>query len=187
MSSHLPARTCSVASSGCRDGTSSSRSGLMHSAFIPKTSRLKMGMHPAELIPRNIANFTRQLASIGRNVSVGARAVDHRSCLLQVDAVALPAAVQARARLQEERRGELVPQRQDRALQRAGDCRCVRALRHHGGAARARAVVFPDHRLCRTPARQSRRSDQDGLVCDDGDGAEELDRQERRRGDRRSR
>ena len=26
---------------------------------------LKMGMHPAELIPRNIANFTRQLTSIG--------------------------------------------------------------------------------------------------------------------------
>ena len=75
------------------------------------------------------------------------RAVDHRSALLQVDAVGLPAALQAGAGLQEEGGGQLVPVRQDGARQRAGHRRRVRALRHDGGAAVPGAVVLPHHRL----------------------------------------
>ena len=50
-------------------------------------------------------------------------------------------------------RGELVPVRQDRARQRAGDQRRLRTLRHAGRAAVPGAVVLPHHRLRRPAAR----------------------------------
>ncbi len=101
------------------------------------------------------------------------RAVHHRRVVLQVDAVAVPAALPARAGIQEAGRGELVPVRQDRAGQRAGGERRVRALRHAGGAAVPRTVVLPHHRLRRAVARQSRRP---RLVGEHQDGAAQLDR-----------
>ena len=51
----------------------------------------------------------------------------------------------------------MVPQGRHRAGQRAGDRRPVRALRHPGRGAPARAVVLPDHRLRRPAARRPRR------------------------------
>ena len=142
---------------------------------------LKVGIHPSELIPRNIDNFRRQLQRAGLMVDWTPRAVDHRSALLQVDAVGLPAALQAGAGLQEEGGRQLVPVRQDRARQRAGHRRRVRALRHAGGAALPRAVVLPHHRLRGAAARQPRPA---RLVGDHEDGAAELDRQVRGRRDR---
>ena len=65
---------------------------------------IKIGIHPAELIPRNIANFRRQLKPHRRDVRLAARAVHHRSGLLQVDPVALPAAATRRARRTRRRR-----------------------------------------------------------------------------------
>ena len=52
---------------------------------------LKMGIHPAELIPRNIANFTRQLRGMGGMYAMGAYwHRSHRSRLFpEVDAVDL--------------------------------------------------------------------------------------------------
>ena len=49
-------------------------------------------------------------------------------------------------------RGQLVSQRQDRARQRAGHQRPLRALRDRGRAADAGAVVLPDHRVRRPAA-----------------------------------
>ena len=60
----------------------------------------------------------------------------HPSVVLQVDAVGLPAAPRARPRVQEEGGSQLVPERQDRARERAGRERPVRALRRAGRAAR---------------------------------------------------
>src|SRR5205823_3334274 len=80
------------------------------------------------------------------------RAVDDGSRLLQVDAVAVSPAVQAGAGVQETRGRELVPARQDRACQRAGDQRRMRALWNQSRATVARAMVFPDYRLRRTSA-----------------------------------
>ena len=53
---------------------------------------LKLGMHPAELIPRNIANFTRQLTGIGGMFDWDHVLATTDPALLQVDPVDLPAA-----------------------------------------------------------------------------------------------
>ena len=52
--------------------------------------------------------------------------------------------------------GQLVPQRPDRARERAGRRRALRALRRRGRGAQARAVVLPDHRVRRRAARRPR-------------------------------
>ncbi len=84
-----------------------------------------------------------------RHVRLATRAEHHGSQVLQVDPVDLPPAPEGGEGLQEVGGGQLVPARQDRAGQRAGHQRPVRALRHGGGAADAGAVVLPDHRLRR--------------------------------------
>ena len=50
--------------------------------------------------------------------------------------------------------GQVVPERPDRARQRAGDRRPLRALRRRGRGAEPRAVVLPHHRLRRPAARR---------------------------------
>ena len=115
---------------------------------------LKIGTHPADLIPKNIDNFRRQLKRAGLMV-------DWRHELSTTDPdyykwtqwVFLEL-LQARARVQEARGRQLVPERQDRARQRAGHRRRVRALRRPGRAAVPRAVVLPHHRLCGAAARR---------------------------------
>ena len=66
------------------------------------------------------------------------------------------------------------PHGQDRAGQRAGHQRPLRALRHGGGAADAGAVVLPDHRLRRPAAGRSGRQVEDGLVGQHRHGAAQL-------------
>ena len=82
-----------------------------------------------------------------------ARVRHPRAALLPLDAVDLPAAVRARAGLPQGGGGQVVPEGPDRAGQRAGDRRALRALRHAGRGPPARAVVLQDHRLRRPPAR----------------------------------
>ena len=72
-----------------------------------------------------------------------------------------------------EARGQLVPEGPDRARQRAGDRRALRALRHAGRGAPARAVVLPHHRLRRPAARRPRH---DRLARARQDDAAQLDR-----------
>jgi hypothetical protein len=105
------------------------------------------------------------------------RALHHGPVVLQVDPVGLPAAVQAGAGLQEAGGGELVPVRQDRAGQRAGGARSLRALRDGRGAAVPGAVVLPDHGLRGAAAGQPGSA---GLVREHAHGAAELDREVRR-------
>ena len=83
-----------------------------------------------------------------------ARVRHPRAALLPLDPVDLPAAVRARARVPQGRGRQLVSQGRDRARQRAGDRRALRALRHARRGAPARAVVLPHHRLRGSPARR---------------------------------
>ena len=84
------------------------------------------------------------------------RALDPRSRVLPLAAVAVPEVPRARARLPEGRAGQVVPQRPDRARERAGARRALRALRRRGRVARDGAVVLPDHRLRAGAARRPR-------------------------------
>ena len=110
---------------------------------------LKVGMHPSGADPQEHRQLPPPAEARRADGRLAPRAVDHRSGVLQVDAVGLPAAVQARAGVQEAGGGQLVPERQDRARQRAGHRRRVRAVRRQGRAAVPRAVVLPHHRLRR--------------------------------------
>ena len=85
---------------------------------------------------------------------LGPRGLDPRALLLPLDAVALPQVLRAGPGLPQGGAGQLVPQRPDRARQRAGDRRPLRALRRRGRAPEPRAVVLQDHGLRRPPARR---------------------------------
>ena len=98
-----------------------------------------------------------QFRAVGHLDRLVARVRHPRAALLPLDAVDLPAAVRARAGLPQGGGGQLVPEGPDRARQRAGHRRPLRALRHAVEAAPARAVVLPHHRLRRPPARRPRR------------------------------
>ena len=97
-----------------------------------------------------------------------------RPGVLPLDAVAVPEAARARPGLPQVQPGELVPQRPDRAGQRAGRRRVLRALRRRGDQARADPVVLQGHRL--RPAAAGRH----GRACDlaraGADAAAQLDR-----------
>ncbi len=89
---------------------------------------LKVGTNPNDLIPRNVANFTRQLKRIGGMFDWNHTVDTTDARVLQVDAVDLPAAVSGRTRRTPRRRGQLVSVLQDGARQRAGHRRvCANA------------------------------------------------------------
>ena len=114
-----------------------------------------------------------QFRALGHLDRLDARVRHPRARVLPLDPVDLPAPVRARPRLPQGGRGQVVPQRPDRAGERAGDRRPLRALRHAGRGPPARAVVLQDHRLRRPPARRPR----DGRVAAARrDDAAELDR-----------
>ena len=103
-----------------------------------------------------------------------ARVRHARAALLPLDAVDLPAPVRARAGLPHARPPvNWCPKDADGAGQRAGDRRALRALRHAGRGAPARAVVLPHHRLRRPPAGRPRH---DPLARARQDDAAQLDR-----------
>ena len=113
----------------------------------------------------------------GRDVRLEPRSDDGIAGLLQVDAVVVPAAAEARPGVQEEGGGLVVPEGSDRARERAGRRREVRALRQRRLEARPGAVVLPHHEvrrgaagLLKAPVERADRVD-----------AAQLDRQERRR------
>ena len=77
-----------------------------------------------------------------------------RPGVLPLEPVAVPAAVRAGPGVPQAVAGQLVPQGPDRAGERAGRRRAVRALRHPGHEEEADPVVLQDHRLRRPAARR---------------------------------
>ena len=94
--------------------------------------------------------------------------------VLPLDPMDLPPPVRARPRLPDRGPGPVVPEGRDRPRQRAGRRRPLRALRHPGRPAQARAVVPADHRV-RRPAARRLRPDR-VLARARGDDAAQLDR-----------
>ena len=106
---------------------------------------IKLGIHPAELIPRNIANFRRQLVRIGgmfdwrHELSTTDPAYYKWTQWLFLQLLKAGKAYRKYGMV------NWCPE-QDGAGQRAGDQRVLRAPSGHPcGAAGARAVVLPDH------------------------------------------
>ena len=87
---------------------------------------------PAALDERSIEEFQRQFKSWGISIDWRREFGTHEPSLLPLDPVDLPEAVRARARLPQAGAGQVVPEGPDRAGQRAGDRRALRALRHAG-------------------------------------------------------
>ena len=134
---------------------------------------IKTGEHPRDVDREVDRRLPAQFRSLGHLDRLVARVRHARAALLPLDAVDLPEAVRARPGLPRRRGGQLVPERPDRARQRAGHRRPLRALRHAGRGAPARAVVLPHHRLRRPPARRPR---DDRVARARQDDAAQLDR-----------
>ena len=154
--------TRSPTSAAARASRWSTRWATTPSACPPRTTRSRPGEHPRDATWASIDAFRARVPPLGRLDRLVARDRHLRPRLLPLDPVDLPAAVRARARLPRRGAGPVVPQRPDRARQRAGDRRPLRALRLAGRAARPRAVVLPDHRLRRPAARRLRRCSSPG-------------------------
>ena len=128
---------------------------------------------PARVDRRGDRGLPAPVPRVGHLDRLVARVRHPRAALLPLDAVDLPAALRARPGLPQGRGGQVVPERPDRARQRAGHRRALRALRHRGRGAPARAVVLPHHRLRRPPARRPRH---DRVARARQDDAAQLDR-----------
>jgi leucyl-tRNA synthetase len=106
---------------------------------------LKQGVHPMDLIPSNVANFTRQLRRIGGmfdwDHTVDTTTPEYYRWTQWIFLKLFEAGLAER----KEAPGQLVPLVHDRARQRAGRGRVLRAVRHAGRAAADRAVVLQDH------------------------------------------
>ena len=103
--------------------------------------------HPATYTYANIETQSESFRKYAVSFDWSRRLQHLRPGVLPLDAVAVPEVPRAGPGLPQEQPGQLVPQRPDRAGQRAGRRRHVRALRRRGHQARADPVVLQDHRL----------------------------------------
>ena len=103
--------------------------------------------HPATYTYANIETQDESFRRYGDLLRLVAPAAHLRPGVLPLDPVAVPEVPRARPGLPQEQPGQLVPQRPDRAGQRAGRRRPLRALRRRGHQARADPVVLQDHRV----------------------------------------
>ena len=103
--------------------------------------------HPATYTYANIETQYESMKQLRPELRLVPAAAHLRPGVLPLDPVAVPEVPRARPGLPQEQPGQLVPQRPDRAGQRAGRRRPLRALRRRGHQARADPVVLQDHRL----------------------------------------
>ena len=112
-----------------------------------ENAAIRNNEHPATYTYANIDTSIESCRKFGISFD-WSRTLQHlRPGVLPLDPVAVPEVPRAGAGLPQEQPGQLVPQRPDRAGQRAGRRRPLRALRRRGHQARADAVVLQDHRL----------------------------------------
>ena len=123
--------TAAAAACGCCTRWATTRSGCR-----PRTTRSTPASIRRVSTDTSIEEFRRQFRSWGVSIDWRREFGTHEPRVLPLDAVDLPEAVRARARVPQARAGQVVPAGPDRARQRAGDRRRVRALRHAGRRAR---------------------------------------------------
>ncbi len=144
-----------------------------------ENAAIKSDSHPAKWTYANIEKQAASFKRMGFSYDWD-RDVVLRRGLLPLGPVDLPEVLGARAGRAQELAGQLVPELQDRARQRAGPRRRrVLALQERGREARARAVVLQDHRVRPGAPRRPRRAAR--LARARQDDAGELDRPQRGR------
>ena len=123
-----------------------------------ENAAIKEGGHPREITNRNIEAIRRQMKRMGwaidwsREVSTAEPEYYRWTQWLFLRFFERGLAYRARGARQ------VVPEGPDRARERAGDRRALRALRHRGRVEEPDAVVLQDHRLRRPAARRDGRA-----------------------------
>ena len=92
-----------------------------------ENAAIKEGGHPRTVTERNIVSIREQMHRMGGQ-STGPRDLDRRPGLLPLDAMAVPALLREGSRVPQGSAGQVVPERPDRARQRAGHRRALRAM-----------------------------------------------------------
>ena len=134
---------------------------------------IKTGQHPRESTEASITEFRQQLRRWGISIDWTREFGTHEPRYYHWTQWLFLRFFETRPGLSRRGRRELVPQGRDRAGERAGDRRPLRALRHPRREARPGAVVLPHHRLRRPPPR---RPGDHRLAAPRGDDAAQLDR-----------
>ncbi len=148
--------TWSPATSGPGASTSCTRWAGTRSACPPRTPRWPTRSIRATWTYANIATMRGAAQVDGPVAGLAPRDRDLRSQLLQAPAAHVPGFPGGRPGGSQDREGQLGSGRPDRAGQRAGDRRPRLAIRRARRAARADAVVLPDHRVRAGTARRAR-------------------------------
>ena len=112
-----------------------------------ENAAIQRNEHPATYTYANIETQAASFKKYAVSLRLVAPAAHQRPGVLPLDPVAVPEAARAGPGLPQVQPGELVPQRPDRAGQRAGRRRLLRALWRRGHQARADPVVLQGHRL----------------------------------------
>ena len=140
-----------------------------------ENAAIQRNAHPAEWTYANIETQADVVPPLRAELRLEPAAAHLRPGVLPLDPVAVPAVPRARAGLPQGQLGQLVPEGPDRAGQRAGRRRAVRALRRRGHQAAADPVVLQDHRV--RPAAAGRHGRAGGRLAGPGaDHAAQLDR-----------
>ena len=161
---HRPPEELRASATRSRTSTAASaaacctRWATTRSACRPRTTRSRPAQHPRDSTDDVDRVLPAPVPRVGHLDRLVARVRHARAALLPLDAVDLPAALRARPRLPQGGGRQVVPERPDRARQRAGrSTAAASAAAPMVEVAPARAVVLPHHRLRRPPARRPRR------------------------------
>ena len=139
-----------------------------------ENAAIREGGHPREVTERNIAAIRAQMKRMGWSIDWSRELSTHEPEYYRWTQWIFLQLCERGLAYKKDVAGQVVPGRPDRAGQRAGDRRPLRALRQPGRGAHARAVVLPHHRLRRPAA--GRHGAARGLARARADDAAQLDR-----------
>ena len=117
---------------------------------------IKSGEHPRDSTATSIEQFQRQFRAWGISIDWSREFATHEPRYYRWTQWLFLRLLERGLAYRKEAAVNWCPHDADRARQRAGDRRALRALRPRGRGAPARAVVLPHHRLRRPPARRPR-------------------------------
>ena len=122
-----------------------------------ENAAIKEGGHPREITSRNIASIRRQMKRMGWAIDWSREVSTAEPEYYRWTQWLFLRFFERGLAYRREAPGQVVPEGPDRARERAGDRRPLRAVRHRGRGEEPDAVVLQDHRLRRPAARRDGR------------------------------